>query len=186
VAQHDTRNPWDRRDDETDKAFKAFKLYRDQGEGRTIQKAWYAYAEWNWGPQRADKERAKGGRKAARFFEDWSSAHDWQSRARAWDRHLEKIAQRKAEQAHLDQLEEHRSHVQEFADDARETAATAKAQIDEALSDMSLEEASVKEVASLIRATTDLYKAALEAESHALGVDEVVRALAAEGRLLDD
>ena len=58
------RNPWDRRDGETSKAYAAFRQYRDLGPLRTV-------------------EQMRGvGRTSA---ERWSARWDWQARAVAWD-----------------------------------------------------------------------------------------------------
>jgi len=63
-------NPFDRRPNETDPAWKAFQCYRNMGEGRTL-----------------DKAREKLGRRPGymRQLEEWSSGHEWVNRVRAWD-----------------------------------------------------------------------------------------------------
>ena len=63
-------NPFDRRPGESDQAWKAFQCYRNMGEGRTL-----------------DKAREKLGRRPGymRQLEEWSSAHEWVNRVRAWD-----------------------------------------------------------------------------------------------------
>lgn len=64
-------NPWDRRPDETDKAWIAFVAYRDLGAGkRTIAKATEALG------------RPTG---YARSLEAWSGQHAWRERAAAYD-----------------------------------------------------------------------------------------------------
>lgn len=63
-------NPFDRRSNETDPAWKAFLCYRNMGEGRTL-----------------DKARIELGRRPGymRQLEEWSSDHEWVARVRAWD-----------------------------------------------------------------------------------------------------
>lgn len=63
------RNPWDRRDGETGRAYAAFRLFRDAGPLRTLA-------------------AVVGFRR--RTVEDWSSTWDWHARATAWDdaRHM--------------------------------------------------------------------------------------------------
>lgn len=63
-------NAWDRRPDETDAAWKAFCVYRDLGDERSIAKALEATG------------RKPGN---SRNWERWSSQYDWTERARAWD-----------------------------------------------------------------------------------------------------
>lgn len=71
------RRPWDRREDESSRAFDCFATYRDLGAGRSLAKT----AEIVYG------SGAKRGQ-----LEKWSSHHAWVERARAWDeqRDLEK------------------------------------------------------------------------------------------------
>lgn len=63
---------WDRRSDETDAAWKAFCIYRDLGDERSIAKAL----------------GGDGKRAAKRRYEEWSSKNNWVQRARAWDASL--------------------------------------------------------------------------------------------------
>jgi phage terminase small subunit len=63
-------NPFDRRSNETDPAWKAFQCYRNMGEGRTLDKA------------RKELGRREG---YMRQLEEWSSDHEWVNRVRAWD-----------------------------------------------------------------------------------------------------
>ncbi len=63
-------HPFDRQPDETTKAYSAFRLYRDMGAGRTL-----------------DKTRMTLGRPPGymRQLETWSSRYGWVERTRAWD-----------------------------------------------------------------------------------------------------
>jgi hypothetical protein len=62
---------WTRRDDESDPAWRAFKLYLDAGSQRSIRKV-------------ADREK-----KSHQLIAGWSSQHEWVERCRAFDRHLQ-------------------------------------------------------------------------------------------------
>lgn len=61
---------WNRRSDETDAAWKAFCVYRDMGDERSITRALEASGK-------------KAGNK--RRWETWSSQYNWVERARTWD-----------------------------------------------------------------------------------------------------
>ncbi len=80
---------WERRPEESGRAYSAFVLYRDLGPTRSLAAAYAA-------------SRHPGGgvaKKAASHWEEWSSAYDWVERAEAYDAHLE--ARRRAEREHL-------------------------------------------------------------------------------------
>jgi len=66
---------WDRRDGETSAAWYGFRLYRDLGRSRSIQKAWDVYR----------LEKAVKGHAPSGAFIRWSREHDWLERAEAFD-----------------------------------------------------------------------------------------------------
>ena len=65
---------WEKRESETARAYRAFCVYRDMGVDRSLAKV-----------------RAKLGKKSGyeRQLQEWSSDHEWVSRAAAYDEHLE-------------------------------------------------------------------------------------------------
>lgn len=86
-------NAWDRRTDETDKAWIGFVAYRDQGPGRTL-------------PRAMTISGAKPG--AVRAWERWSSRFDWVARAQAFDGHVDrKSVQPAVEKARAEMAERH-------------------------------------------------------------------------------
>lgn len=70
----DALRPWDRRPSETPQAFEAFALYRDMGQGRTIERV----------ARILDKHHTNVAK--------WSARHDWVARAAAFDA----VAERRA------------------------------------------------------------------------------------------
>jgi hypothetical protein len=70
---------WDRREGEGTEAFEAFKLYRDMGESRTIDRG------------------AEKCRKSVSLLLRWSGEHGWVERVQAYDDHLDKLAQKEFE-----------------------------------------------------------------------------------------
>jgi len=69
------RQPWEKRPDETQRAYEVFCIYRDLGPERSLQKA-------------HDAEYGEGAGNL-RYVEGWSSDYDWPDRAAAHDRYLE-------------------------------------------------------------------------------------------------
>jgi hypothetical protein len=78
---------WDRQQDEGDKAFEAFALYRDLGPRRSVRSV----------AQKLGKSATQIGR--------WSSKHHWTSRVTVWDFEQDRIHQRK----HQETIEEVRA-----------------------------------------------------------------------------
>lgn len=96
MAPHTPRLPWERRPDETDKSFDAFKVYRNLGTARSFPEAATALGR----PASYRNQLAR-----------WSSRFDWVSRAEAWDRvqSSEVIAAAADTVDLVDQLVEHAS-----------------------------------------------------------------------------
>lgn len=96
-------NFWDRQQGESTQAFEAFRIFRNMGAGRTIEKSYRA---------------AKGLREGIRTsipgcWLRWSTTYSWVLRAAAYDDHMERIRQREREQqaameeAHRAELRRH-------------------------------------------------------------------------------
>lgn len=85
-----TENIWDRLPNETERPWAAFVLFRDAGVGRTI----------------ADVATAvhRGNRACV---SEWAKKYSWWDRARAYDRHLDQVAQREAAKARRDMVRRH-------------------------------------------------------------------------------
>ncbi|MBC2746229.1 MAG: hypothetical protein HF975_04335 [ANME-2 cluster archaeon] len=80
--------PWDRQDNETAKAFAAFRCYRDMGAARSLRKV-------------AESIYKNLGKPAAnvRYIEHWSSKFKWVPRVDAWDTERDRIERAEQEQA---------------------------------------------------------------------------------------
>ena len=74
MARKPKKQPYERQEDETIKAFEAFCIYRDLGSDRSIVKV-----------------REKCG-KAIRLLERWSSKYDWVERAQSYDDEMDRKA----------------------------------------------------------------------------------------------
>ncbi len=75
-----TKHPWDREPNESAKAYAAFVVYRDMGLERSIQKV------------------AQKCAKSCSLLKRWSSDYAWVDRAWDYDRHLQELRLRAAEQ----------------------------------------------------------------------------------------
>jgi hypothetical protein len=80
----ETENPtWVQRDNETDKAYDAFLLFRDLGRTRTIEGAYLKSLS----DEEKRKKAEKSGRlKAPGSWTNWFADHQWRERVREWDR----------------------------------------------------------------------------------------------------
>lgn len=72
-------NLWDKREDESKKAYKAFCDYRDMGEARSLRALHDKYIEPSCN-NAITKSRSS--------LNTWSANHDWQNRVDAWDEHM--------------------------------------------------------------------------------------------------
>lgn len=88
--------PWERREDESPRAYAAFCAYRDMGPGRSFDKAAALVAAGE--PQNSPKT-------APRHWTTWASRYEWRSRATAYDTHLDQRAREANEAEYLRQLQ---------------------------------------------------------------------------------
>ena len=86
--------PWERQEDETERAFEAFALYRDLGSGN-----------------RSCAKVAAELRKSVGLIERWSRNHQWQKRIAAWDAEQDRIAR----QAQIDEIKKMRKRHADLA-----------------------------------------------------------------------
>lgn len=93
MAKANTPEPWERRENETSKAYEAFCVYRDMGPDRSM---------------RATAERLG---KSQGLMEGWSAKHEWVNRASLWDDEQDRIereiAQREQAKAIKDMRKRH-------------------------------------------------------------------------------
>lgn len=89
--------PWLLLDDETDTAYAAFCVYRDEGPRRSLRQAARDYYRLQDLPERHGPDGGKLGQVTA-----WSGRNDWRSRAASYDHHLDRM--RRIE--HADEVKE--------------------------------------------------------------------------------
>lgn len=84
---------WEKRDDESGRAFAAFAAYRDYGTYRSLDKVYVEMASRN--PRRGGKASPKS---APRQWTLWSSLYEWVKRAEAYDQHLDEQTRKSYEE----------------------------------------------------------------------------------------
>lgn len=84
--------PWERQEDETDKAFEAFAIYRDM-------------------ERRTTRGVASQLSKSVALISRWSSTHEWVKRAAAWDAERDRIAR----QEQIDEIKKMRKRHADLA-----------------------------------------------------------------------
>lgn len=96
--------PWEQQDGETTAAFAAFCCFRDLGAARSLRTAYRKFCA-----------RKRGVRSVPRgapgAWTAWSTAHDWVSRARAWDGHCDALARAEIEKR-IRELAERRAEAE--------------------------------------------------------------------------
>ena len=100
---NDDRKPWERKSDETDRAWAAFQVYRNLPPRERSYDAAYR------------KSYAKPPhRRAPKWYRAWAKKHDWPKRTEAWDRHLDDIERAATEQQRVEWREDRRELLQGF------------------------------------------------------------------------
>lgn len=89
-------NAWDRSEGETDRAFEAFAVYRDQPTGH-----------------RSARLVAQELSKSAGIIARWSTEWNWVARVERWDRHVDEMDQERQAAAELEKKQEMRELRQE-------------------------------------------------------------------------
>ena len=122
-----SNKPWERQKGESEKAFEAFKIYRDMGEERTIT--------------------AVGKRlvKSRNLIDRWKERWRWKERARSYDNELEKQAKAKAVKEYHAMTERHIKIAVQLQKKALE-----------ALNNLESETMSAKDIKEFIKMATDL------------------------------
>lgn len=97
MSKGNTPKPWERRENETSKAYEAFCEYRDMGIQRSLSKV-------------AEKLQ-----KSATLINRWSREKDWVKRASLWDDEQERIEREKAQKEQAKAIREMRKRHADLA-----------------------------------------------------------------------
>ena len=98
-SSEDTEDPreWERRSDESARAYGAFSIYRDLREDRSQDRAWAVHC----------LQRGKDSKSVRRpgLWSKWAHTYDWDDRAEAYDRWIDKEAREAKAQEHQESRE---------------------------------------------------------------------------------
>jgi len=148
MLRRDEIKPWERQPGETEKAWQAFKLYRDLGEGRTLQEV----------SRKLSKHQSNVSR--------WSKKWHWQSRVIAWDMECD----RQAQKARLKQINQMRDYHSRLAMLLKQRAYRALQLADEIMTRIETKEATLKDAVRLLEVARALIDTG--AKLHALSLGE--------------
>lgn len=153
---------WDRQDEETQKAYDAFCVYRDL-KPRSVDKAF---------------QKAQNSTKTApSHWMHWAVDQDWKRRAEAYDAHLELLARQRREADHLQELDAYRNRQKQLAAANIHGAINLLRKSNERLEQLDAAEIDVKNLPQFFRAAAAVAEAATNSEAQALAVEELLKAL---------
>lgn len=170
--------PWGRRD-ETDKAYRAFCIYRElgPGPGRSLHSAYRRYVE------ERDGEDPGAGICAPSYFQAWSSRHDWVARVRAWDAYLDRQAREAAEEEYLENLQKFREKRLSLAQKVFEGGDELLTKLLGRVGTLEPDEIEASDLWRHIKALVELFELASTAEQEALGIERLIDILKEQGKL---
>ena len=113
MAKGNTPEPWDRRENETTKAYEAFCIYRDMGRERSLSKV----------AERLQKSDTLMGR--------WSRENKWVDRAAKWDDEQDRIERETAQREQVKAIKDMRKRHADLGQAMLSKAARALARIPE-------------------------------------------------------
>lgn len=169
---------WEMQPTETPRAFAAFVVYRDLGPGRSLAKAADAMPH---GP-------------GVRVMKGWSPAHRWVERARAFDRHQDRIrlaardeAVARDEYGVTHELDVYRVRQSRLASEALDNAILMAKWVGKQLGLLMVSDEPAKpgDVARMATAHTQVAAAASSAEAQAIGLKELMGLLEEQGKLAE-
>jgi len=99
----DDRKPWERRQNETDRAWAAFQIYRD-----------LPPSERSYGAAFRKTYRKPAHYQAPQWYRQWAKQHDWRGRVENWDRHLDDIERAATERQRVEWREDRRELLRGF------------------------------------------------------------------------
>jgi len=100
---NDDRKPWERQPDETDRAWAAFRVYRD-----------LPPAERSYGAAFRKTYQKPANYQAPQWYRQWANRHGWRDRVEAWDRHLDDVGRAVTERERVEWRGHRRKLLQGF------------------------------------------------------------------------
>lgn len=166
---------------ESEKAYKAFCLYRDMDPlVRSLDKAYNELLRAKSG-ERVSKGRQESDRPPG-YFQRWCRENRWVERTAAYDAYREKLARQDAEKLYVKQLRDFRQRQQRLSSVVTETAIKALSISNRRLDDLVKLQDLATEIPSdllpqYLRAAAAIAESASNSEAQALAVDAILKEL---------
>lgn len=157
------RLDWERREGETPKQFQAFVVFRDLGLGRSIDAAYRQHT----------RRESNTAVRAHNQWRMWARANEWFARAEAYDRYLDAEKRRQREAEHSRMIEEHSKRTRDISQLKIDLANRLLAKLGIAIDQLDAEALDAKAIAALLNAGSRTGTAGIEAEAHALGIEQL-------------
>lgn len=166
---------WERREDESGRAYTAFCVYRDMEKPRSRNIAY-----WIWrGYDQDTAPRSKKGtvRQSLGRWGQWQDHFRWVERAQSYDLYLELMARREREAKHLSDLVQFRERQRKIAAATTEAAVELLKKANKRLSGLEPDAIPPGALPAFFRAAAAVAEASAGSEAQALAVDELMRLL---------
>lgn len=174
--------PWDRREGETPKAFRAFCIYRELGPSRSLAAAYHRYRLERDGGEAGEKQGTDLP-KAPSYFELWCSKHEWVRRTEAWDAHVDREARDRAADEYVDWLRDFQRRRMETARRLQKGVQRGCELLLERLETLEASEIEPGDLNKHLRALVALDSHAAESEQEALGISRIIEILEEHDKL---
>jgi hypothetical protein len=150
---------WNRLGNESDQAYEAFALYRDQGPVRS--------------QERVSKELGK----TTVLISRWSSKYNWVQRVRAFDQYLDLQVSREAEKRYIKSIAEFRERQRDLALKLSEAAVKLLVKANLRLKNIKIEDIEPDKLPAFYRAAAAVAEAGSNAEAEALAIEKLLMVL---------
>lgn len=164
------RRPWERRADETGRAYVAFCIYLNLGAGRSIDRAYRSQL-----PPEVDAARQSP--KPPGRWREWGALHQWRDRAEAWDIEQQVVARHAKQAEHQKALQDHLERQRKLAITNVELANGMLEKARERLLTLDVSEIEAKHLPAFVRAAAAVAEAGTNAEAQAIAVDQVISSI---------
>lgn len=175
--EEQTTQPWEQQEHETDKAFSAFRLYREMPlHERSVREAYIRYRQ-----MKEPNFTGEGIRRIPGYFSRWATDYDWRARMIPLDRQRDEIVLEEfAVGEHLEQLRDFRARLVEYSKTSTLAAIRGMKVVIRSLEAIEDENGGVippKDLAKFVTATAKLFESAADTEARAIAVDHLLEAV---------
>ena len=166
-------DPWEKQPGETERAYKAFTVYRDMdATKRSVARAY----------EKHTRKKLKDRRRPPRHWAEWSALHRWPMRVQAYAAHTEKLSRQGREDYHKGRLNDHLDQQERLSKELIESSIRLLKLTNARLVELEKKTSSAKvpippDVSRDIRTATAASDGASAARSEALGVEQLLAAL---------